>query len=106
MVNLTILVYFIPYLYLFAAFISCARSIATCRWMTTRFACRAAPLGAWAIAGCGLLATFIALGLIFVPPPGTDEHAQLRSESDRAGGAVPGHRHGASTLGPRGGARR
>jgi hypothetical protein len=28
--------------------------------------------GAWAIAGCGLLATLIAMGLVFVPPTGTE----------------------------------
>jgi len=27
--------------------------------------------GAWAIAGCGLLATIIAMALVFVPPSGT-----------------------------------
>jgi len=28
-------------------------------------------LGAWLIAGCGLTATLIAMGLVFVPPTGT-----------------------------------
>ena len=29
-------------------------------------------LGAWLIAGCGLFATLIAMGLVFVPPTGTE----------------------------------
>lgn len=72
MVNLTILVYFIPYLYLFAAFIR-LRTID--RDMPTDENAIRLPggtAGAWAVAGCGLLATFVALGLIFVPPPGTE----------------------------------
>ena len=55
MVNLTILIYFLPYLYLFAAYVKL-------RKMT---------IGAWLIAGTGSLATLIAMALVFVPPPGT-----------------------------------
>jgi amino acid transporter len=72
MVNLTILVYFIPYLYLFAAFIK-LRTIDRDMPVdadTVRLPGGAA--GAYAIAGCGLLATFVSLGLTFVPPPGTE----------------------------------
>ena len=29
-------------------------------------------LGAWLIAGCGMSATLIAMGLVFVPPTGTE----------------------------------
>ena len=39
--------------------------------MTTPIRLPGGTLGAFAIAGCGLLATFIALGLVFVPPPDT-----------------------------------
>ena len=56
MVNLTILIYFVPYLYLFAAYLALHEGV---------------TIGAWVLAGCGLLATLIALGLIFIPPPGT-----------------------------------
>jgi len=70
MVNLTILVYFVPYLYLFAA------------WVRLRRAETAAPAAdvmnipggiaaVWVTASCGFLATLIAIALIFVPPPDT-----------------------------------
>jgi amino acid transporter len=61
MVNLTILVYFVPYLYVFAAFIKLRR-------LET-----ATPIGGmWVISGCGLAATLISIGLVFVPPFGTE----------------------------------
>jgi hypothetical protein len=28
--------------------------------------------GAWFIAGCGIFATVVAMGLLFIPPPGTE----------------------------------
>jgi amino acid transporter len=70
MVNLTILVYFVPYLYLFAA------------WIRLRTSEQSAPradimtlpgglAGVWLIAICGFTATLIAIGLVFVPPPDT-----------------------------------
>ena len=71
MVNLTILIYFLPYLYLFAAFIrlrSMDRSMPADE--NTIVLPGGAP-GAWLIAGCGLVATLIAMGLVFVPPTGT-----------------------------------
>jgi glutamate:GABA antiporter len=55
LVNLTILIYFIPYLYLFVAFIRLLR-----------------PGFAGTVAGVvGFLATLIALGFVFIPPAGT-----------------------------------
>src|SRR5262245_51496683 len=61
MVNLTILVYFVPYLYVFVAFIKLRRLEGT------------APIGfMWVIAGCGLAATLISIGLVFVPPFATE----------------------------------
>ena len=71
MVNLTILVYFVPYLYLFAA------------WVRLRRTERASVdgdvitlpgglAGVWCIAVCGFLATLIAIGLLFIPPPDTE----------------------------------
>ena len=71
MVNLTILVYFIPYLYLFAAFIKLRTIDRDLPADTSTIRLPGGTFGAYAIAGCGLLATFISLGLVFVPPPGT-----------------------------------
>ncbi len=71
MVNLTILVYFIPYLYLFAAFIKLRTLDRDMPVDDNTVRLPGGALGAFAIAGCGLLATFIALGLVFVPPPDT-----------------------------------
>jgi amino acid transporter len=57
LVNLTILIYFIPYLYLFAAFVRLPR-----------------PDGRGGVpnvlAGIGFVATAVSLALTFVPPPG------------------------------------
>jgi len=71
LVNLTILIYFVPYLYLFAAWIrlrGAESSISEEQVMTmTR------GMGSvWLVAGCGFSATFIAIALVFVPPPGTE----------------------------------
>jgi len=56
LVNLTILIYFIPYLYLFAAFVKLIRPA------------RAATAAAF----LGFGATGISLALVFIPPPGTN----------------------------------
>jgi amino acid transporter len=56
LVNLTILIYFVPYLYLFAAFVKLMRP---------------GP-GPTAAAAAGFLATLVSLGLLFVPPAGTE----------------------------------
>jgi amino acid transporter len=56
LVNLTILIYFIPYLYLFAAFVRLLEP---------------GP-GATAAAIVGFMATVISLALVFVPPAGTE----------------------------------
>ena len=72
MVNLTILIYFLPYLYLFASFI---RLRSMDRGMPADEHTIVLPggaLGMWAIAGCGVFATLIAMGLVFVPPTGTE----------------------------------
>ena len=58
LVNLTILSYFIPYLYLFLALVK-LRPDATSRAWT------------WFVAGPGLAATAISIVLLFVPPAGT-----------------------------------
>jgi len=54
LVNLTILIYFVPYLYLFAAQI------------------RLAPEASKTLALLGFAATAIALALTFLPPPGSN----------------------------------
>lgn len=72
MVNLTILVYFLPYLYLFASFIRLRSLDASMPSDESTILLPGGSIGAWAIAGCGLLATVIAMGLVFVPPTGTE----------------------------------
>jgi glutamate:GABA antiporter len=71
MVNLTILVYFLPYLYLFAAFIRLRTIDKSMPADDNTIILPGRALGAWLIAGCGLLATVISMGLVFVPPTGT-----------------------------------
>lgn len=71
MVNLTILIYFLPYLYLFAAFIRLRSMDVSMTADASTIVLPGGTLGAWLIAGCGLLATLIAMGLVFVPPAGT-----------------------------------
>jgi glutamate:GABA antiporter len=56
LVNLTILIYFIPYLYLFVAFVRLAAP---------------GPIATIA-AGAGFIATLVSLALLFVPPSGTE----------------------------------
>ena len=70
MVNLTILIYFLPYLYLFAAFLR-LRTIDE-SIPSDAIVLPGGQAGAWAMAGCGMLATLVAMGLVFVPPPGTE----------------------------------
>src|SRR6478736_70059 len=70
MVNLTILVYFLPYLYLFAAFLRLRRIDESIP--SDAIVLPGGRAGAWAVAGCGMLATLVAMGLVFVPPPGTE----------------------------------
>ena len=59
LVNLTILIYFIPYLYLFAAFIRLSRPS------------RASPRARFGeiLAALGFTATAVSLALTFIPPP-------------------------------------
>jgi glutamate:GABA antiporter len=56
LVNLTILVYFIPYLYLFVAFVRLTRP----------------GIGGMLAAVAGFLATLVSLALVFIPPAGTE----------------------------------
>lgn len=73
MVNLTILIYFVPYLYLFAAYLRLRQAPVDTsaaepglRVESTRFAT------AWLLAGCGFLATSTSIALLFIPPAGTE----------------------------------
>jgi amino acid transporter len=72
MVNLTILVYFVPYLYVFGAFIKLRRLDGADAISDDEVRIPGGGAGMWAIAGCGLSATLISIGLVFVPPPGTE----------------------------------
>jgi amino acid transporter len=72
MVNLTILIYFLPYLYLFASFIRLRSMDAKTPTDGNAVTLPGGIVGAWAIAGCGLLTTLIAMGLLCVPPAGTE----------------------------------
>ncbi len=76
LVNLTILIYFLPYLYLFLSLIrlDCRRMTGERRQLEntprkTAISGRKAEL--WLVAATGGLATAISLGLVFVPPAGT-----------------------------------
>ncbi|MBA3271325.1 MAG: amino acid permease [Acidobacteria bacterium] len=71
MVNLTILVYFVPYLYLFAAWIRLRRTETPAADDRDVMTLPGGLGGVWLIAGCGFLATLIAIALVFVPPPDT-----------------------------------
>jgi len=72
MVNLTILIYFLPYVYLFAAFLRLRRLDASMPADENTIMLPGGRAGAWLIAGCGMFATLVAMGLVFVPPSGTD----------------------------------
>jgi len=72
MVNLTILVYFVPYLYLFAAWVRLRRSETTAATTADVFNMPGGRAGVLLVAACGFLATLIAIGLVFVPPPDTE----------------------------------
>ena len=83
LVNLTILVYFVPYLYLFAAWIRLRQSEAeTAREQGVINVFRGLG-GVWLTAACGFLATLIAIALVFVPPPDTENI--LNYEANLAG---------------------
>lgn len=72
MVNLTILVYFVPYLYVFGAFIKLRRLDRADAISDDDVRIPGGGAGMWAIAGCGLSATLISIALVFIPPPGTE----------------------------------
>jgi amino acid transporter len=71
MVNLTILVYFIPYLYLFPALVR-LRTQATADEATAVQLVPGGRAGLHLAAWLGFLATAIAMALVFIPPTGTE----------------------------------
>jgi amino acid transporter len=77
LVNLTILIYFVPYLYLFAAWVRLRRAEAAVP--SDAFTVPGGLLGVWVVATCGFLATLIAIGLVFVPPPDTENLLNYQS---------------------------
>ncbi len=70
LVNLTILIYFVPYLYLFVAVVRLRREAGPRSPGEVRIP--GGRAGLWAIALIGSAATTIALALTFVPPPGSN----------------------------------
>ena len=72
MVNLTILIYFLPYLYLFASFLRLRTIDRDLPADDNTVTLPGGTLGAWLIAGCGVLSTGIAMALVFIPPAGTE----------------------------------
>ena len=83
LVNLTILVYFGPYLYLFAAWIRLRQTESRVQREGHAINVFHGLGGVWFTAGCGFLATLIAIALVFVPPPDTE--SILNYEANLAG---------------------
>jgi amino acid transporter len=71
MVNLTILVYFVPYLYVFASFLA-LRKERSSSGDESRIQVPGGRGTMWAVAGVGLTATAISIALVMVPPVGTE----------------------------------
>ena len=67
LVNLTILLYFVPYLYLFASFVRLGGTPGSEGGVRAP----GGPAGRWLAGACGLFATGTSLALVFVPPAGT-----------------------------------
>ncbi len=70
LVNLTILVYFVPYLYLFPALVR-LRRMAPPGAEAGVLRVPGGTAGLWFVAGAGFAATAISVALVFVPPPDT-----------------------------------
>lgn len=71
MVNLTILIYFVPYLYLFVTLVVLRREASRDTASTSAMWVPGGTFGLWTVAILGSLSTAISLLLVFVPPPGT-----------------------------------
>lgn len=68
LINLTILICFIPYLYMFPALARLRRLDAS---VPEGFCVPGGRLGLWLTVTSGFLATALSMALVFVPPPGT-----------------------------------
>jgi glutamate:GABA antiporter len=91
LVNLTILLYFVPYLYLFAAFVKLRRMDDASRAQEPgEMRVPGGTLGAWAVTVCGFFATLVAVGLVFVPPAGTTSVLSYEANLLGQAGAVIG----------------
>jgi amino acid transporter len=86
LVNLTILIYFVPYLYLFVAFVRLRQIAPPARTDDRAFRVPGGRIGVTAIASLGFLATAISVGLVFIPPGGTAN--VLNYEANLIGQAV------------------
>jgi amino acid transporter len=86
MINLTILIYFVPYLYLFAAWLLLRRREPAGGGDTTVFNIPGGYASVCFFAALGFLATLIAIGLVFVPPPDTE--SVLNYEANLVGQSV------------------
>jgi amino acid transporter len=71
MVNLTILVYFVPYLYLFPAMVRLRRLAGSSADEPAVARVPGGTAGLWFVAMAGFLATATSVALVFVPPPDT-----------------------------------
>jgi amino acid transporter len=76
LVNLTILIYFVPYLYLFLALVRLRISSPRAaddvdEGGAKAFRVPGGRVGLGLVAGAGFLATAVSLGLVFIPPAGT-----------------------------------
>jgi len=86
LVNLTILIYFVPYLYLFVALIRLRQTAPPVGTGESSFRVPGGTLGVIAVAIVGFLATAISVGLVFIPPGGTAN--VLNYEANLIGQAV------------------
>ena len=68
--NLTILIYFVPYLYLFAAYVRLRRAAGPPR--AGEIGRPGGRAGLWLVGATGFFATAVSLALTFVPPPGSN----------------------------------
>jgi amino acid transporter len=72
MVNLTILTYFVPYLYLFLAFVALRRRADREGEAPQTIRAPGNVQVIAGIGGCGFAATLISIGLVFIPPAGVE----------------------------------
>jgi amino acid transporter len=85
MVNLTILIYFVPYLYLFIALVRLRADRAAVD-APDAIQVPGGRMGLWMVATCGFAATVVSLALVFIPPAGTEN--VLNYEANLVGQAL------------------